>query len=292
MEILNYYCRLNKILQNHVIMKMKTHLATLLVILAGSGPLLSATEVERLRALCSEQEMQIRQLELKISRLTDTPPPSNKKFSLPEVPLNSEPTSEAATYTVVSGDSIERIARKTGFSVSELAKLNDLTPETIIHPGQTIKLPDSTNLVENTQEKPASVRSHQIQSGETYYRISRKYGVSVDELIAANPGVNHRALRVGQSINIPSDQFAQAPEPKPTPSLNSSPSIPISNNPAPIEKPRASDKPVRIDKEITYGDFALKHGTNTKRLDELNGLELDPRTVLATGSELYIPAQP
>ncbi|MGJ8643836.1 MAG: LysM peptidoglycan-binding domain-containing protein [Luteolibacter sp.] len=273
-------------------MKMKTQLASLLVILAGSGPLLSATEVERLRALCSEQEMQIQQLELKISRLTDTPPPSNKKISLPEVPLNSEPTSEVATYTVVSGDSIERIARKTGFSVSELTKLNNLTPETVIHPGQTIKLPCTTNLVENTPEKPASVRSHKVQSGETYYRISRKYGVSVDELIAANPGVNHRALRVGQSISIPSDQIVEAPEPKPLPSLSSSPSIPISNNPTPIEKPRASDKPVRINTEITYGDFALKHGTNTKRLDELNGLELDPRTVLATGSELYIPAQP
>lgn len=283
---------MNKTMQNPVIMKMKTHLATLLVILAASGPLLSATEVERLRALCAEQEMQIRQLEIKISRLTDTPPPSNKKLSLPEVPPNSEPTSQAATYTVVSGDSIERIARKTGFSVSELAKLNNLTPKTIIHPGQLIKLPGTTNFVENTPSRPSSARSHKVQSGETYYRISRKYDVSVDELIAANPGVNHRSLRVGQSIKIPSDQIAQAPEPQPTPSLNSTPSIPVSNKPAPLQKPRASDKPIRINAEITYGDFALKHGTNTKRLDELNGLELDPRTVLATGSELYIPAQP
>lgn len=272
-------------------MKMKTHLATLLVILAGSGSLLSATEVEQLRALCAEQELQIRQLEIKISRLTDTPPPS-KKTTTPEQLGNLETISEPETYTVVSGDSIERIARKTGFSVSELTKLNGITPETIIHPGQKIKLPSTTNFVENTQEKPASARNHKVQSGETYYRISRKYGVSVDDIIAANPGVNHRSLRVGQTIIIPSDQIAKAPERRPTHSLNSTPSIPISNNPTPVQKPRASEKPIRIDKEVTYGDFALKHGTNTKRLDELNGLELDPATVLATGSELYIPAQP
>ena len=68
--------------------------------------------------------------------------------------------------------------------------------------------------------------------------------------------------------------------------------MPISNTPAPVQKPRASDKPVRIDKEITYGQFAKNHGTTASRLDELNGLELDPSTILAQGSELYIPAQP
>ncbi|MEP2777323.1 MAG: LysM peptidoglycan-binding domain-containing protein [Luteolibacter sp.] len=272
-------------------MKMKTHLASLLVVLASSGPLLSATEVERLRSLCAEQEMQIRQLELKISRLTDTPPPS-KNAASPEAPGNSAPVAEGGTYTVVSGDTIERIARKTGTSVSELNKLNGLKSTSIIRPGQKLKLPGATSYAKNTPEAPASVQNHKVQSGETYYRISSKYGVSVDDLIAANPGVNHRSLRVGQSINIPSKQVAKAPEPKPTPSLASTPSIPISNTPAPIEKPRASDKPVRIDKEITYGEFANKYGTSTKRLDELNGLELDPTTVLATGSELYIPAQP
>jgi LysM repeat protein len=290
-EILNYYCRLNKIMQNPVIMKMKTHLASLLVVLASTGSLLSATELENLRALCQEQKMQIEQLELKISRLTDTPPPS-RQAPTQEEPRNFEPVSEEATYTVVSGDTIERISRKTGFTVSQITKLNGIKPESIIRPGQKLKLPGSTSYAENAPEKPSSARSHKVVSGETYYRIALKYGVSVDDLITANPGVNHRSLRVGQSITIPSDHIAKAPEPKPTPSLNSSPSIPISNTPAPIQKPRASNKPVRIDKEITYGDFATKHGTNTKRLDELNGLELDPKTVLATGSELYIPAQP
>lgn len=272
-------------------MKMKTHLASLLVILAGSGPLLSATEVERLRALCAEQELQIQQLELKISRLTDSPPPSRRANAQQE----SAP-SENAGYIVVSGDTIERIARKTGFTVSELTTLNGIKRESIIHPGQKLKLPGSTSLAEASPTAPASARSHKVSSGETYYRIALKYGLSVDDLVAANPGVNHRALRVGQSISIPTASIATAPapepQPDPTPSLDSSPPIPISNHPSPVEKPRALDKPIRIDKEITYGDFAKQHGTTATRLDELNGLELDPTTILATGSELYIPAQP
>ena len=43
---------------------------------------------------------------------------------------------------------------------------------------------------------------------------------------------------------------------------------------------------------MTYGDFAATHGTDTSRLNDLNGLDLTQTTVLAKGSELYVPAQP
>ena len=43
---------------------------------------------------------------------------------------------------------------------------------------------------------------------------------------------------------------------------------------------------------MTYGEFASKHGTDTERLNALNGLDLTHATVLAKGSELYVPAQP
>lgn len=273
-------------------MKMKSRLATLLVALASTGPLLSATEVERLRALCAEQEMQIRQLELKIARLTDTPPPSRNISA--DTASKTPPVREQATYLVKPGDSVERIAKRHGVSVSSLNKLNGLKSDSIIHPGQKLTLPGTNGTASGAAEYApvvAETRKHTIQSGETYYKISMKYGVSVDDLIAANPDVNHRALRVGQKINV-STPAKQAAKPSSAPSLASAPSIPISNTPAPVEKPRASDKPVRINKEITYGQFARNHGTTTTRLDELNGLELDPSTILAQGSELYIPAQP
>lgn len=277
-------------------MKMKSRLATLLAVLATTSPLLSATEVERLRSLCAEQEMQIHQLELKISRLSDIPPPSRTEVS----PVSAtEATSCAATYKVIAGDNIERIAHKSGVSVSTLNKLNGLKADSIIHPGQTLKLPNSKTIVSKAPEtSPAvpEIRIHTVQSGETYYKISMKYGISIDDLIAANPNIDHHALRVGQKINVSkpvkevANKTTKAKEP--APSFSTAPSIPISNKTAPAEKPRASDRPIRIDKEITYGQFAKNHNTTSSRLDELNGLELDPSTVLAQGSELYIPAQP
>lgn len=272
-------------------MDMKTRLASLVVVLATSGPLMSATELDRLRALCAEQEMQIRQLEEKISQLTDTPPPSRPAPSSDSPTADPKPASEEATYTVKPGDSIERIARRNGITVADLVKLNSLKPDSVIHPGQKIKVPgqnDATNNQAAASPKKESI-IHTVADGETFYKISTKYGVSVDELIAANPGLNHKALRVGEKIKVnpPATSVVTAPS-----ALTPAPSNPTLSNPAPTEKPRASERPIRIEKEITYGQFAAKHNTTTRRLDELNGLELDPSTVLAQGSELYIPAQP
>lgn len=275
-------------------MKMKPRLATLLVILATTGPLLSATEVERLRNLCAEQEMQIRQLELKISQLTDTPPPSPSSVSKDNAVRATEPA--AGTYKVKAGDSIERIARNYGVSIAALTKLNGIKTDTIIHAGQTIKIPGAAT---HTASEPVKMeaRQHTVASGETFFKIAQKHGVSVEDLIAVNPSVKPNALRVGQKINISKAYKAVAKSSVPAAAepglfLSRGDILPISNIPAPVEKPRATDKPVRINKEITYGAFAKSHNTTTRRLDELNGLELDPSTVLAQGSELYLPAQP
>ncbi|WP_411827899.1 LysM peptidoglycan-binding domain-containing protein [Luteolibacter sp. AS25] len=281
-------------------MKMTKRLATLLTILATTGPLLSATEVEQLRKLCAEQEMQIAQLEQKISRLTNTPPEEKSAKSIPVA--TSEPKQRAAsdsTYTVKPGDSVERIANKHNMSVSALAKLNGLKTNSIIHPNQKLIISKGESRAPSApaQNNTARQEVYKIQPGDTLYKISRKYGVSVNHLMDSNPGIQPTTLRVGDTINVTATA-KPAPEKQPAPSLSTGPAIPISNTPAPapapvVEKKQPTSKgPIKIDTEITYGEFAQNYNTTAQRLDELNGLSLDPSTVLAQGSELYIPAQP
>jgi len=50
----------------------------------------------------------------------------------------------------------------------------------------------------------APVGTYSIKAGDTPRAIARKYGVSVDALMAANPGLNPKRLKIGQSITIPS----------------------------------------------------------------------------------------
>lgn len=46
-------------------------------------------------------------------------------------------------------------------------------------------------------------RSHKVQAGETPASIARRYNLSVDTLLSANPGVNPRRIQVGQILNLP-----------------------------------------------------------------------------------------
>jgi LysM repeat protein len=62
-------------------------------------------------------------------------------------------------------------------------------------PGLTQSKAASTN--------PAKPRTHTVVSGETAIGIARKAGVKLNELEAANPGMNPARIRVGQVLNLP-----------------------------------------------------------------------------------------
>ncbi len=52
-------------------------------------------------------------------------------------------------------------------------------------------------------EAPVKIKTHVIASGESLAMIARKAHVSLAALEAANPKVNPKKLRVGQTINLP-----------------------------------------------------------------------------------------
>jgi LysM repeat protein len=323
-------------------MKSSLLLTTLSLVLATS-PTFAKSELETLRALCAEQERQIRHLEDENMKLRDgreapgpriqsdlkpTPPPVAEAETSPQSP---------ATYVVKSGDSIEGIARKVGTRATQLAKLNGLKSTAMIHPGQKLKVPGKTvasAAPPTSATAPArntSTKSHTVRQGETFYSISKKHGINTATLVAANPTVKASALRPGQVLRLgesspttalistPSSQIkasstaekapapiAKSPEarqhiapetvevapaqtPAPAQSLAPAPIAEKEIVPAP---PENKFRAVTIDGEMTYGAFAAKHGTDAERLNALNGLDLTTATVLAKGSELYVPARP
>ncbi|MBM7856022.1 LysM repeat protein, partial [Desulfohalotomaculum tongense] len=50
-----------------------------------------------------------------------------------------------------------------------------------------------------------------IKAGDTFYSIARRYDVSLDDLLAANPGIDPDNLRVGQVICIPGIKPEECP---------------------------------------------------------------------------------
>jgi len=305
-------------------MKPTLMIAALTLMLAAS-PTFAKSELETLRSLCAEQERQIRQLELENSRLrSDEPPVSLILAPKPKVDPPSEPKSNsqpaAATYVVKAGDSVEKIARKVGTTPAKLAQSNGIKTSAMIHPGQRLKIPGTVSTprpavtAAATPAAPPAGKTHTIRQGETFFSISKKYRVSTTALIAANPHLKASALRPGQIVNLKGEG---------APSTLISTPVSQPKAPVPVEKPRATaeepaiveptpvvestplvesppsvavadDKPhsIIIEGETTYGAFAAKHGTDAARLNSLNGLDLNNATIIAKGSELYVPARP
>jgi len=59
--------------------------------------------------------------------------------------------------------------------------------------------------------------TYTVQKGDTISSIALKFGVSMDDLQAANPEISPNAMSVGQVLNIPSNPENSSGEPTPTP---------------------------------------------------------------------------
>lgn len=59
--------------------------------------------------------------------------------------------------------------------------------------------------------------TYTVQQGDTISSIALKFGVSMDDLIAANSGLSPNAMSIGQTINIPGNPENLSGEPTPTP---------------------------------------------------------------------------
>lgn len=298
----------------------------LLAALFLSSPIaLASTELELLQDRCAEQERQIRSLEEENSRLKSlmdtaaaTPATRTQATSEAKATTSTETAtpreSSAPSYaTVRPGDSLTRLAKRHGTTPETLIKLNKIKNPSLIRAGQKLVLPAKAASPAPHGSSPVG-RSHIVKSGETFYSIARQHGLSADSLAAANPTVKATSLRPGQKLQLVRSADAPAASAKQSAVAMSAPAakpeLPATTAsavtkletaapaPAPLESssrmvsstPRI--KSVLVTEEIDFGSFAAAHGTTTEKLNALNGHRLKSSTVLAKGSEFYVPAQP
>ena len=217
--------------------------------------------------------------------------------------LNTRSSFSASTDHVVKpGDSLEKIARLHGIRVTEILAANGLKADSIIHPGQKIKLPGKQTPPASVAKTPSHTATHTVAEKETFAAISRAYGIPLDQLLAANPEIKPTSLRAGQTIRLVSAHPPTPPIARPIDNSdtrmilasNGQVATPpgLAHEPALDSQPKVRIQKVRIDREMTYQEFAARQGTNTRRLNQLNGLDLLDSALLAKGSELLAPAQP
>jgi LysM repeat protein len=112
----------------------------------------------------------------------------------------------AVGYIIRPGDTLYLIAQRLGTTVTTLFTLNPEINPNALQIGQQICVP-------STGPAPGACPGgtlYTIRSGDTFYDLAARFGLALQDLLAANPGVDPNRLAVGQTICIPG-----APSPTP-----------------------------------------------------------------------------
>ncbi|MEM6643831.1 MAG: LysM peptidoglycan-binding domain-containing protein [Bacteroidota bacterium] len=100
-------------------------------------------------------------------------------------------------HTVAKGETLTSIAKLYEINVADLLRWNQLEDPNAIEIGQNVRVKKPVE--EASKEK--GTQTHTVQSGETLYAISRKYNMTVDEVMELNALSNFN-LDAGQELKV------------------------------------------------------------------------------------------
>jgi len=115
-------------------------LILVLILLFGGGSDVSSEAFNALKSEFDGMEKRLTKLEAidqKLASLETQVKNLDRQFSKISRPVASE-TNKKRYHTVRQGDTLSGIAEKYGVSIGELCRLNDITPKTVIRPGQEL----------------------------------------------------------------------------------------------------------------------------------------------------------
>jgi LysM repeat protein len=186
-----------------------------------------------------------------------------------------------ADYTVVRGDTISGIAGRFGLDTSAVLKLNNLQANTVIYPGQKIKLNGSPAPQDAAAGVPAAEASdaggsvYTVKAGDTLGAIAERHGVGLSKVLGWN-GLNMGSIIYpGQKVKIGAGGAAPAP---------AAPAAPASATPAPAP---ASSGSYTIKSGDTLSGIAARNGVRLS--DVLSANHLTMSSIIYPGQKLALP---
>ena len=156
-------------------------------------------------------------------------------------------------HNVEQGETLYGISKTYNVSIDDLRKAN---PELAngLKSGTAIIIPTSNS---------SSLTPYVIKKGETLYRVSKNNQVSIDAILAANPGISANNFKAGTTIMIPSADNANAID----------------------DSPETVFVAEKVEKGDSFESVAGKYNIPTEELKDAN-----PQTnKLKKGNFVYVP---
>ncbi len=109
------------------------------------------------------------------------------------------PAPTPATHVVRPGETLTRISQLYDVPVNVIVDLNDIADPNNVDAGLRLRLPAGTEIPETTDAPGPYI----VQQGDTLSQIAVAYGVSIDDLMAANGLSDPDSIFAGQELRIP-----------------------------------------------------------------------------------------
>ncbi|GAP63196.1 hypothetical protein ARMA_1619 [Ardenticatena maritima] len=185
------------------------------------------------------------------AQATVTPTPVESPDGTPVVVIQVPEVDEALAtiHYVQAGETLSEIAAQYDTTVDVVMAANGLTPDTQLIAGEPLIIPKNPlyvtpmptrtpiptveiatptptplSLLAMLQPSPTPIPPtptpivYEVRAGDTPSKIAKAYGITVDQLLAANPRLSPTRMRIGDKVLIPlSQNVAVAAEPTPTP---------------------------------------------------------------------------
>ncbi|MDR0509599.1 MAG: LysM peptidoglycan-binding domain-containing protein [Rikenellaceae bacterium] len=104
-------------------------------------------------------------------------------------------------HTVEAGETLYSLSR---FYSVDQQEILDRNPHAVegFQPGQLLIIPVREQQPLTPKQQAKTFELHIVNQGETAYSICRRYGITVDQLMEDNPGLDPTALSLEQTLNI------------------------------------------------------------------------------------------
>ena len=108
-----------------------------------------------------------------------------------------------STHVVAKGETLYGVSKKYGISVDRLIALNPTARDGIKSGDKLVILQEDTVPATTDKTTRSQGGTHTIAKGETLYRIAVNNGITVEQLLAANPDLDAYNYSEGTVLNIP-----------------------------------------------------------------------------------------
>ncbi len=104
-------------------------------------------------------------------------------------------------HIVESGDTLWKVSQKYGVSIADIKAANNKTSDMLLI-GEQLLIPKKSAVTNTTTQTVSTTKYHTVVSGDTLWKITQQYGVSLSDLRAVN-NLQSDVILVGQKLIVP-----------------------------------------------------------------------------------------